>query len=588
MAQAEWEKPIQGSIRRFYFGGWSGIKEMPSALKRWGPRHFKILDDADVELAPLTVLTGTNSSGKSSYIQSLLMLAQSAGDSVELNGPCVSLGEPEDVIGQGFAELVLTWTVAPATDGWEWGDADACHCKLVLRRERGRLVPQEFTMALEVFGPVISAKVLREGESRGIAIESPQLDDEVQQHEFKGDRLAVRSFFGQPPTGWIELMMTGLFVEGLVLEEPPEQFLKRFEAYYGGRNLTDNPIRAEQLVKELEIESDEGVIDSEMLDDYLFILDAPNPMEMLQECADTDILPHLLRDLVYKTRITTSAFEVGKEGKFDYFGFPAEQSPYADFGVLVDQLKQANELLRQAASSIVYLGPLRSDPADLSSSASAPSFAPVGTKGEFAARVLAENEGPYRGYIGPGGGQHSGSLKDGVAAWAKYLELGDAINAERRGRHGHAASIEVNGKERDLSEVGVGVSQVLPVLVLAMIAKPGSIVLIEQPELHLHPAAQSRLADLFLYARPDVTFVVETHSEYLITRLRRRVVEGKANPSKIAIYFAEVEGGQSELVRLNLSDRGNFDEWPTGFFDTRDQEVLRLAQALRERRETGP
>ena len=77
---------------------------------------------------------------------------------------------------------------------------------------------------------------------------------------------------------------------------------------------------------------------------------------------------------------------------------------------------------------------------------------------------------------------------------------------------------------------------------------PESVVIIEQPELHLHPSAQAKLADFLLFARPDVTILIESHSEALITRLRRRVVENEALSNNISIQFFERDGANGGVV----------------------------------------
>src|SRR5580698_5246676 len=96
------------------------------------------------------------------------------------------------------------------------------------------------------------------------------------------------------------------------------------------------------------------------------------------------------------------------------------------------------------------------------------------------------------------------------------------------GKLGHELKVTTHGVERphDLTNVGVGVSQVLPIVVMCLLAPVDSTMILEQPELHLHPAVQARLADFFLsIAKAGKQCIVETHSEYLINRLRLRSVQ---------------------------------------------------------------
>jgi predicted ATPase len=134
-------------------------------------------------------------------------------------------------------------------------------------------------------------------------------------------------------------------------------------------------------------------------------------------------------------------------------------------------------------------------------------------------------------------------------------------------------------------DVGFGISQVLPVIV-QLIVSHGLSVCIEQPEIHLHPRLQAELGDLLLEAtapgpsgrgaQQPAQVIAETHSEHLALRIQRRVREGTADPSRIAmLYVDRDEKGRTVLSHLRLSDNGEFiDAWPRGFFDERLEEMF--------------
>jgi predicted ATPase len=119
-------------------------------------------------------------------------------------------------------------------------------------------------------------------------------------------------------------------------------------------------------------------------------------------------------------------------------------------------------------------------------------------------------------------------------------------------------------------DVGIGISQVLPVLVMAYGSR-GKLLAMEQPEIHLHPALQAELADVFIEAAlgPRLnTFILETHSEHLILRLMRRIREGKVSSDDIGVVFVEPLERGSRFLDLRIDDDGDFiDEWPGGFFE---------------------
>lgn len=138
-----------------------------------------------------------------------------------------------------------------------------------------------------------------------------------------------------------------------------------------------------------------------------------------------------------------------------------------------------------------------------------------------------------------------------------------------------------------LTDVGFGVSQVLPIIVQSILVKEKTI-LIEQPELHLHPAQQAELGDLFIDAalgENKNTFLIETHSEHLILRILRRIRETTdgtldeaaipIRPDDVSVVYAKQTDNGTELIPLRITDDGDFAEkWPDGFFSERSKELF--------------
>ena len=143
------------------------------------------------------------------------------------------------------------------------------------------------------------------------------------------------------------------------------------------------------------------------------------------------------------------------------------------------------------------------------------------------------------------------------------------------------------GVAASFRDVGFGFSQVLPVIVQSMLSKEKTL-LIEQPELHLHPALQAELGDVFIESalgKNKNTFLIETHSEHLILRLLRRIretTEGELEegdnplrPEDVAVIYAKPTEKGTELIELRITEDGDFaDKWPDGFFAERAKELF--------------
>jgi predicted ATPase len=120
-----------------------------------------------------------------------------------------------------------------------------------------------------------------------------------------------------------------------------------------------------------------------------------------------------------------------------------------------------------------------------------------------------------------------------------------------------------------IADVGFGVSQTLPVIVALLTAKPGQLVYIEQPEIHLHPRAQVAIAEIFAdAANRGVRVVVETHSELFLMGIQALVAEGKLTHDKVKLHwFSRQENGTTKITTDNLDETGAFGNWPEDFSD---------------------
>lgn len=295
------------------------------------------------------------------------------------------------------------------------------------------------------------------------------------------------------------------------------------------------------------------------------------------------------------TRNQMRVWPLGPPIKF--YGFPDEIPAYyqnADF--VQDFSLQMEQLLR----SISYLGPLRSKGQRLYYWTGGEPES-VGYSGEntisalLAAKDRQLNTGPRK---------RKRPFEQFIAEKLHQLELIDEFQVRQISEHRKEYEVKVKTPGSpcwvDVPDVGFGISQVLPVLVQCFYAPPGSVLFIEQPELHLHPKAQSHLADLFievLSSRVDgtprnVQLIIETHSEHLLHRLQRRIAEARPErhitPDQVAAYFAHTDGPEAKLEPLQIDLLGNIINWPENFFGDSIGDLIAMTRAAAERQQSQP
>lgn len=237
---------------------------------------------------------------------------------------------------------------------------------------------------------------------------------------------------------------------------------------------------------------------------------------------------------------------------------------------LIDQL--AIDIL-----NIRYLGPLRANPkrAYVHFSEIARELLP---SGENAAHILWARQNDSVRFK-----DKEWKLKDALNECIRIMGLSQKITPSRVGDLIYKINLSHKNCEADvtISDVGFGYSQVIPIILMCLLSSPGDIILLEQPEIHLHPSSAANLADLFLlFSNDGRRLIIETHSAELISRLRLRVIEDSSKKDSINIVF--VEGDDSEknegakVRQFQIDENGMFPEYPDGFLD----ESTKLADAI--------
>ena len=170
------------------------------------------------------------------------------------------------------------------------------------------------------------------------------------------------------------------------------------------------------------------------------------------------------------------------------------------------------------------------------------------------------------------------------------MKVADKLDVRQQGRSNrYELVVYRDGVASNIRDVGIGVSQVLPVLVVAHFAPRGSTIILEEPEIHLHPLAQSVLAELFVTISRErkVQFIVETHSEHLFRRMQTLVASQQVQPDQVAMHFVERESNSANLRELVLDDYGRVHNWPTGFFGDALGETREQARLMFERQKAN-
>lgn len=271
-----------------------------------------------------------------------------------------------------------------------------------------------------------------------------------------------------------------------------------------------------------------------------------------------------------------------------FYGFPDEVAAYYQNAAFAsDFVLELERMLK----SIFYVGPLREHPKRLYLwSGEVPDH--VGAKGERAVEaVLAAQRRSFNWKPK----QKTRTLPLVVAERLKAMGLIHDFQVKQLGQHRKEYEVLVRTSpklpEVKLTDVGFGVSQVLPVIVECLYVPRRSIVIFEQPEIHLHPRVQAELADLFvdaIRAREDSAprecqFIVESHSEHFLRRLQRRIAEEELSSDDAALYFVHTTGAESRIDELDVDAYGNIKNWPEDFFGDEMGDLVARSEAQAKR-----
>ncbi|MGW3437943.1 AAA family ATPase [Streptomyces bacillaris] len=199
----------------------------------------------------------------------------------------------------------------------------------------------------------------------------------------------------------------------------------------------------------------------------------------------------------------------------------------------------------------------------------------LGVRGEHAVNYLRHHADAQV----PAGPLHhpraaSDALRDQVAAWMGDLCPGVNVRADAiEGTDAVRLSYDFQGplgrtNRRRPGNVGFGLTYVLPIVIACLSARSGSLVLLENPEAHLHPQGQTQMAMLAASAAAQgAQVIMETHSDHVLNGVRLAVKQGRVTPEQTVLHYFRRNGTGAEVVTPRINSAGKLDQWPDGFFD---------------------
>lgn len=592
----------------------------PIPLRSWYLRNFKSVREADITLAHLNVLVGANSSGKSSLIQSILAASQAAtapaGSTFSLNGPQVRLGEFRDLLHANLRRGDITIGGALEISPEAFTDFDFDPLGMPRRmptfrrarpetsilvtwrtqlapgpsRAQSTAVVRGFSIDVEADGKLRSrakGKLRKLTQEEGEALNRFGFSDEDERGFALGLAGTMKSTQREAPSEFRGASLRGgLPVGFLALERSTYLLADKWFDLLLNRWRPQWPIRREEprtSEEPSEQDQSQGRLVERLVravtEDLTPLLDVPL----------SDAYRELYTRRASRRWRTLSSKEL-HEVRADFLARVQEElgagnpvlCPFRPPEGVREASLGANKFLSQ---HVRYLGPLREDPQVVYRAAGSVRPGDIGPKGEFAAAVLHANAMQIIRMPDEDGNETRQTLGAALNFWLSRIGAAEDISTEDRGALGIYVRVHQLGLSRtvDLTSVGVGVSQLLPVLMVCLLSEPGDLLLLEQPELHLHPALQQELADFLLAcAKSGRQLIVETHSEYLVSRLRKRIAADRSDLVLRATQFLFVErdpvSGASQYRAVPTNRYGGIEEWPRNFFaqtPIETQEILR-------------
>lgn len=549
-------------------------------IRKIGFSNYKAFDKDSFELKPITILLGANSSGKSSLLQLILLIKQTINiegsyeSALKLNGKYIGLGEIENIFKNRNTDKDLTLAFG----------IDSKRISIQFN-ELSRMKRNIETEIIDLYFEFLKIEQLTsnsktEFDKLGIIRFSDNISHEnILQivKEIKRIKRKYKDFDFNKITLGDDKVFKRLQRENIQYQVKKfPKFLQTEINEYVDTYILLSEINEKSKLKEFDIEFDIKSFKNNLFIKRIAI--KQNSLIILEYHIQSKKgqSKHILKsDIVNNILLDKYRVKFGKNVKFDSLSLISKSDeliePTRFRRIEIDNEIFCSSILRIFSifssrfknefhsTKINYISPLRAypkryyflDESNVSSSLDS-------IDGDNLTETLKKES----------------VVISKVNKWLNNFGL--SVGVEDVKEVIHRLKVNQNGLNLDITDVGFGISQVLPIIVQGFLSKNDSLTIVEQPEIHLHPMMQAELADLFIDvicnnpSRDEKTLLIETHSESILKRLRRRIAEGKISSNDVAIYFVHGRKKKSDsatIERIEIGEKGAFD-WPKEFYST--------------------
>lgn len=568
-----------------------------------------------IPIRPLTLIFGANSSGKSSIFQALLLLkqtleeAQSPETLLLFKGNLVDLGTYRDIVHQH--DVDLSFEVGVQFDKKNFKDAD-------MEKE---VYGEEWSRAsrpiMRVKGPGSlpdAREILNDADalSAGMTIKFFKNSNKLEVNVHIGNeslplisygmglafgtRMNFDSRFWHP---WWGLMKHT--IKGTLLKVAHSVDVNGEEIYRSdGTGKYKTRTELERLLDNYEWK--DVTRDLERMEKVPFVIHYPSELsgwrtsvkyvenaKLYIPAVMFNLGPSTLEDSPLNWKIRTQADYSRPPGSEPISAIADSWKVGEELGRSINQFtSDVGSLFHRSLKESVYLGPLRSQP-ERHYLFGGDTAEHVEQAGENLADLLFKVSQDRQGHLQ---NERLDKINDDI----KLLGIKYELRLSRLQNENKTPSnifslvlVDRQGVEANVRDVGFGISQVLPIVVQSRLSKK-QMLLIEQPEIHLHPAHQAELGDLFIRSalgEQRNTFLLETHSEHLILRILRRIREttekGKPSdpdippirPEDVSVLYVQPSKNGARVIEIPVTEDGDFARnWPGGFFSERVEDLF--------------